>query len=297
MSGRLPTAFLFYGISGVGKTIASIDFGRGLLCQMHTLWGCGKCESCKIFNKITQHILQNNFENISYFGESQSGKNIFLYLKGEHPDFIYVIPDGNMIRIDQVRGIKDFVYNRPVLAKNKLIIIEGVDLMSPQAANAFLKILEEPPEDTFYILTAININNVLPTIKSRVFSIEFAPLAYEDFAKIVGDTDKQTHELCKGSVTLFVKLKGKAYMRDITHKFVEGSYYEAWDAINEVERLEYDDIVLFIDLVENKVLKKIPEDVEKFEKITNALGELKRDLPKGINVSLALAYIKSIIGG
>jgi len=296
-SKRLPTALLFYGISGTGKTIASLDFGKGILCENNILWGCGNCKSCKEFNKVSEKIISGNFEDISYYGESSSGKKIFLYLKGEHPDFIYLIPDGHVIKIDQIRGLKEFIYNKPLISTNKLVIIEKVDLLNPQAGNALLKILEEPPEDTFYILTAESTKNVLPTIISRTFPVEFSPLDYESFSEIVGKVEKDLYRKCRGSIRLFQKYKEKPHIEEMANKFLTGNYKEFWDIINKLEDMEEDEIIFFIELLEREVISHLSKDLDKFEKVINILGELKRDLSKGINVSISLAYIKSIIGG
>jgi len=79
---KVPNTLLFWGPSGVGKTFTAFKFGKGLLCRNRKMWGCGECESCRVYELIIQRILKGELEDIKYYGESQSGKNIFLYLKG-----------------------------------------------------------------------------------------------------------------------------------------------------------------------------------------------------------------------
>ncbi len=294
---RFPSAFLFYGKEGIGKTVCALEFARGFLCHREVMWGCGECDSCRYFDKIYEKLLNEDIEDLKYFGESESGKRIFLYLKGEHPDFVYVIPDGANIKIDQIRGLKEFVYTKPMLSRNKMVIIDGADYMNIQAGNAFLKMLEEPPEDTLYILISKNVRSMLPTIVSRVFPIEFLPLKYEDFSKIVGDVGFEEYEMSGGSISNYISLKENRKLKELVEVFFNGTYEDFYKVIKEVESMDDDDIILLIELLEKKVLGDLKLDIDIFEKVMNILGEIRRDVGKGINVSMGLTYIKSIIGG
>ncbi len=295
--GRVPNTILFWGPSGVGKTVAALDFGKGLLCRKGVMWGCGECESCRVYESITDRILKGEWDEIKYYGESQSGRKIFLYLKGEHPDFIFLIPDGHVIKIDQVRAVKEFAWEKPVLSPAKLIIVEGADLLNPQAGDAFLKSLEEPPYDTFFIMTAVNIKNILPTIISRSFVIEFGPLDFESFREITGIDDKEMYELSGGSVSRLNKLREKASVREMVNKFLEGDASTVFSCIQKIGSYNEDDVVLFFDLLEESIVGKMSTNVEMLERVIDVIDETRKDIPKGVNVTLAIAYIKTIIGG
>jgi len=87
----------------------------------------------------------------------------------EHPDIHWVKPEknGSAIKIDQIRELHSAVFLTPQRASYRIIIIESADKMNNAASNALLKILEEPPSHTHFILIAEQISTVLPTILSR----------------------------------------------------------------------------------------------------------------------------------
>lgn len=98
--------------------------------------------------------------------------------RGVHPDFVVVSPqDGKDIGIDAVRDILGRVYDFPMVAKKRFIVFDGVDRMTPAAANAFLKTLEEPPKSTQFFLLAESSEEVLPTIRSRCGNVRYKRLS------------------------------------------------------------------------------------------------------------------------
>jgi DNA polymerase-3 subunit delta' len=98
---------------------------------------------------------------------------------GNHPDIIRVEPSGPFIRIKQIRDICDTLSLKPYEARLRIIIISDAQAMNPQAANALLKVLEEPPAQTVLILTAVQTSDLLPTIVSRCQHIRFSPIHRE----------------------------------------------------------------------------------------------------------------------
>ena len=95
-----------------------------------------------------------------------------------HPDVFLVKPEKGKteIGIDAVREVIRRSSLKPYEAKFKVFIIDGADSMTAEAANAFLKTLEEPPQDTVLVLIAQNANAILPTILSRLQVIRFFPI-------------------------------------------------------------------------------------------------------------------------
>lgn len=92
---------------------------------------------------------------------------------GNHPDIHIVEPAGRYIRIDRIRDLLTSLDMRPYEARRRFVIIAGADHMNAESANSFLKILEEPPEKTFIILTAGQKSDLLPTIVSRCQHFHF----------------------------------------------------------------------------------------------------------------------------
>jgi DNA polymerase-3 subunit delta' len=149
--GAVPHALLFVGPDGVGKTAAAIRTAQALNCG-----GAGHPEarfrapgcSCRACRKIRA---------------------------GVHPDVHRIAPDGPLIRIDRVRDLIGQLAMRPNEARVRIVVIERVGAMNPEAGNALLKLLEEPPDRTILILTARQPSELLPTLVSRCRTLRFAP--------------------------------------------------------------------------------------------------------------------------
>ncbi len=144
---QLPHAFLFAGMSGLGKRIFASQFSRFLLCSQPSENGiaCGQCRHC------------------------------LLIEAGNHPDRIIIEPEsiGKSIKIDQIRELITRSNKTAQLANHKVIIIQPADVMNINAANALLKTLEEPTPSTIIILITEHFLSLPATIRSRCQIIPF----------------------------------------------------------------------------------------------------------------------------
>ena len=162
-SGRIPNSYLFYGQDSVGKKLTAYQLGKALNCNTRgPLDSCDTCSSCL---KIE---------------------------KGIHPDVFTLEPQKYsptareaVIKIDAIRELQKKLMYLPYEGKIKIVIINDAENMNLQAANSFLKTLEEPPSKTLIILIASNPYQLLPTIVSRCQGIRFHPLPVEAVKKIV----------------------------------------------------------------------------------------------------------------
>lgn len=115
---------------------------------------------------------------------------------GNHPDVIITDPVGSSFKIEQGREIQKKVSFRHYEGKYKVMILTGADVMTIAAANSMLKILEEPPERTIFILTAENGDNILPTVLSRCQVIKFGGEdASGDFARKIEDNEAKVQQV------------------------------------------------------------------------------------------------------
>jgi len=145
-TGKMPHALLFAGSAGIGKSLLAKLVAAGILCSSDREKPCGHCHSCVLFGR------------------------------SEHPDFIQVAPDGATIKIDQIRLLKNVAALTPAIGAGRVCLIEDAELMTVQAANSLLKLLEEPPPGLIFILIAGTSKPLLSTILSRCRKISFHPL-------------------------------------------------------------------------------------------------------------------------
>ncbi len=294
-SGRIPSGLLIYGPPGVGKTTLALDFAGSLLCLGESTWYCGSCNSCRAFLPLVEAILEDETADFR-FEEEVSGRKRFLYLRGEHPDFIFVSPDGNTIKIDQIRAVREFAYRKPALSERKAVIIDGVDLMTVEAGNSLLKVLEEPPEDTVLILTAVSREGILPTILSRTLQVPLGPLSKEAFEGITGSGD--LYEISGGSVTRASLVSSNADIIEMAQKFMDASPSVAYGIAVSSDRWDSDQKILFLDLLEDFVMNAFRSgrmEYDRFELVQRRLGELRDGLPRGIRLSLGLMALYELM--
>ncbi len=141
-------AYLLQGEPRSGKEYVAKVFARALLCEGNGDKPCGECDSCK-------HVDA-----------------------GTHPDLIYLHPaKPNTIGVDDIReGITGTVSIKPMNNRRKVYIIMEAETMTPQAQNALLKTLEEPPAYVTMLLLTSSLEMMLPTIKSRCVTLAMTPV-------------------------------------------------------------------------------------------------------------------------
>ncbi|MFH1834312.1 MAG: hypothetical protein ABH877_04745 [bacterium] len=139
-------AYLFAGPPGAGKTEAALAFAAGLVCADG---GCGACATCRRVQE------------------------------GLHPDVEVVAPEGNFILVDDVREINYHAAYRPYEAgaRAKVYVLLEAEKFTAEAANAFLKTLEEPPAHVHFILVSDRPERLPLTIASRCQSVSFSAVA------------------------------------------------------------------------------------------------------------------------
>ncbi|HHU86154.1 MAG TPA: DNA polymerase III subunit delta' [Peptococcaceae bacterium] len=167
-SGRVAHAYLFTGPEGVGKETVALAFARALLCSRPVDGdACGLCRECR---QVEHH---------------------------NHPDLCVLQPDGNTIKIEQIRGILRRAPYRSYQGGRKIFLIPGAEAMTAEAANCLLKTLEEPPGDTLFILLSARPHALLPTVLSRCQRCAFqaipAPELAEGLAALYGFSEEEAH--------------------------------------------------------------------------------------------------------
>ncbi len=191
--GRLASGLLFAGPSGVGKKFAARGLAQVLVCERgNPREACGECGPC------------------------------IRVEKGQSEDLLEIAPDGANIKVEQVRDIIQFI-SLQKLGRARVVIIDQAHLMGPQAANALLKSLEEPPPGTYFILVTASAGAMLATIRSRTQLVRFSSLEKEELAKILGPTaDPWVLESAHGSVETAERLSAsREEFEDLERAIVE----------------------------------------------------------------------------
>ncbi len=168
-AGRFPHALLIEGPAGCGKKTLARMVARAAVCEAEDIRPCGVCNACR---KAEQGI---------------------------HPDIEMVVGGtggSNSFHIDRIRELRDGAYVLPNEAPVRVLVLCDAHTMTPQAQNALLKILEEPPRHLVFILTCENRAQLLATIRSRVQTVSLGGVEWEQAAPFLReklpDTDEQT---------------------------------------------------------------------------------------------------------
>ena len=160
------------------------------------------------------------------------------------PDFSIIEPDGNSIKIEQIREFQKKVSEKPIISNKKVYIINDSDKMTVEAQNCLLKTLEEPPEFVTIILIGSNENSFLSTIKSRCMILHFEKISDEQIQKYLQDNhqteinSKIMLEACQGSIGKALEIKDKQELYQNTEQLV-----------NSLERKDKIDILNMSDFI------------------------------------------------
>jgi len=197
-SGSLPASLLFHGPRGVGKQRLALWLGQALLCTSAGDRPCGACQACRFTATLTHPDLQWIFPRPRLKGADPSIDDV----RADYADAIaerveahglYGPSSGSDgIYVATVRAIVRMAVMSPAMAKRKVLVIGDAEQMvsqegSDEAANAFLKLLEEPPADTTIVLTSSEAGALLPTIRSRVSAVRVPRLSDEGVRAFLED--------------------------------------------------------------------------------------------------------------
>lgn len=231
--GRMPHALLFVGPKGIGKFLTAQILAAALFCEQGEK-PCGTCSSCRVF-----------FANA-------------------HPDFSVVRPDGQAIKIDQIRALQSEISLVPCLSNRRVVIVDEAELMTVQSANCLLKTLEEPVGNATFILIAGSRRMLLDTIVSRCAAITFQALPVKLLTDaltkrgMAGPEAAVLAKLAEGSFGKAADLEehGGLALRAQAMELLEGSQRwgmeEIWQcasALGELDRVKIQEIFLYLKML------------------------------------------------
>ena len=189
-SEQLGSAYLFSGPPGCGKEGIAIQFAQLLNCESDSDDSCGNCPSCKRFFRLQHENLilifplptpkkNTDHENTSIDQKDLEMVTEAIAQKSVDPFFKIQIPRASRILIQSIRELRKSLYLKSETSGRKIVLVFDAHLLSVgqgEAANALLKLLEEPPENTTIVLVTDYIELLLPTILSRCQRVRFPRL-------------------------------------------------------------------------------------------------------------------------
>lgn len=236
---RVPNSLLFCGPEGVGKKEMALVLAKALNCQRKSDDACELCPPCKA-------ITAGNF-----------------------PDVLIISPVNDVLKIEQMRTLKEIAYFKPMVGTRRVFILEEADKLGNEASNSLLKVLEEPPFFSHIILLSNNVYMILPTIKSRCQIITFSPISRDEIEDVL---------ISRG----YEREKAK-----IISTFVRGNLKKAleldWEEIQAKRKEAWN---FFLSLIRKKEISSFLKNFisskdhakRSFEKVIEILSSFFRDL-------------------
>ncbi len=258
--------------------------------------------------KMLEQAITNNKISHSYMflGISGIGKKIIArefaikILEVEDteniPDLLYIEPDGNSIKIEQIREMQKKVQEKPIGAKRKVYIIDQADKMTSEAQNCLLKTLEEPPEFVTIILIGVNENAFLTTIKSRCMILHFNKIDDEQLKKYLQENygmqniTQNMLQMYQGSIGKALSLKDKEDIYQALERLI--NQISSKDLIEitksaEILYKEKDEVFEMLDYMNILLLKKAKETYE-YTNCIQIVENTKKRLKQNANYDMSI---------
>ena len=216
--------------------------------------------------------------------------------ENNHPDFNVISPEGNSIKIEQIRILQSKILEKPINSNYKVYIIDNSETMTTEAQNCLLKTLEEPPEYGIIILICSNENLLLNTIKSRCTKIVFQPIPKEELKRYIeenelfSDVKNSILELTGGSIGKAYELKEKQGMyEEIRPLFDNLDKMDKIDALKKAEFIykEKDNIEDLLEYANILLFEKTMKDV-KFLNTIKLVENAKNKLRQNANFDMTI---------
>ncbi len=164
--GTMTHAWLITGPPGSGRSVAALCFAAALQCTSDGVPGCGECRACT------------------------------TTMAGTHADVRRIIPEGLSIGVDEMRNIVQIASRRPSTGRWQIVLIEDADRLTEGAANALLKVVEEPPPSTVFLLCAPSVDpeDIAITLRSRCRHVALVTPPVDAIARVLIDSDELPEE-------------------------------------------------------------------------------------------------------
>lgn len=167
-------SWLFTGPPGSGRSIAAVCFAAALQCTEADTIGCGRCHACT------------------------------TTMAGTHADVRRVVPEGLSIGVDEMRSIVQVAARRPGTGRWQVVVIEDADRLTEGAGNVLLKVVEEPPERTVFLLCAPSVDpeDISVTLRSRCRHVHLVTPSTASIARVLQERDGLTPSVAETAAAI-----------------------------------------------------------------------------------------------
>lgn len=198
VSGKIAPCWLLVGQRGIGKSTFAHHFAKEILtCNPQNPLGLSE-------NIVNRQIKAGSYPNLLVIRKP-------LNKDGE---------TAQEIPVDEARKVIDFLHQSPAIPGWRAVIVDSIDELNKAAANSLLKILEEPPQKTLFLLVCHSLGKILPTIRSRCQQLNLSPLTLEDLnKKAIQPISEEIAKYVRGSLGLYHSLSdagGIVFIQDLT---------------------------------------------------------------------------------
>lgn len=214
--GKVHHAYRFEGPAGVGKEMMALALAQTLVCERGEPQACQACSACK---RAVTFSTEEPFVPLH--------PDVVLVGRGVYPSSVLGsgVSEATGISVEQIRRL---VLSRsgypPHEGRALVFIVRDADELTPQAANAMLKTLEEPSQKTHFILLTSRPNRLLDTVRSRTLAVRFGPLpdAIVTDILVARGLPTEVAPLAQGSASVAISLADPDQMKE-REEFVSGA--------------------------------------------------------------------------
>lgn len=185
---RISHAYLFRGEDGIGKKLVAMNFTKMLNCHDN--------RSLSLVTEDESHTEPLPAAPVAYQNIDccETCPSCIKIDKATHPDVFFLAPEEGQIKVGAIRNLEESLSYKAYEGKWKVAVIDNAETMNQSAANAFLKTLEEPPDQSVIILIS-SIPDLVPlTIRSRCHAVHFSPLPVKEMGRLLENHTKASED-------------------------------------------------------------------------------------------------------
>ncbi len=168
-AGSVPGALLFTGPDGVGKKTLALAMAKALNCERRKDDYCGDCRSCRKSDEMTALTLEDLARRRAMKDAARRAEGLAYF------DVQLIEPLTRFILTEQIRQMRSVAYTKPFELRHRVFIVDQAQAIHWQAADLLLKVLEEPPDSSRFILVCANPHELRSTVRSRCQRVPFQP--------------------------------------------------------------------------------------------------------------------------